>query len=105
MLSDDFAALKAVVHAGIGFIGLSDFANTLEYAAVIFVAKLFCDLLQRVSAHSQLQVLHILFAESGFELIHQRLRYRRFLHIHRKVRLFVFLSAMGVGIGLLKFLQ
>ena len=37
--------------------------------------------------------------------IHQCLCYRCFLHILRRVRLLVFLSAVGVGIGLLKFLQ
>lgn len=105
MLSDDFAALKAVIHAGIGFIGLSDLSDAFENATVIFVAQLFGDLLQRVAAHTQFKDLHILFAERGLELIHQRLCYRCFLHILRRVRLLVFLSAVGVGIGLLKFLQ
>ena len=105
MLPGDFAALKAIVHTGVGFIGLSDLADALENAAVIFVAQLFGDLLQRVAAHTQFKDLHILFAERGLELIHQRLRYRCFLHILRRVRLLVFLSAVGVGIGLLKFLQ
>ena len=72
---------------------------------MIFVAQLFGDLLQRVAAHTQFKDLHILFAKRGLELIHQRLCYHCFLHILRRVRLLVFLSAVGVGIGLLKFLQ
>ena len=86
-------------------LSLSDFSDALEHAAVIFVAQLFGNLLQRVAAHTQFKDLHILFAERSFELIHQCLRYHCFLHILRRVRLLVFLSAVGVGIGLLKFLQ
>lgn len=105
MLPGDFAALKAVIHAGVGLVSPPNFTDALEHAAVIFVAQLFGNLLQRVAAHTQFKDLHILFAERGLELIHQRLRYHCFLHILRRVRLHVFLSAVGVGIGLLKFLQ
>ena len=100
MLSDDFAALKAVVHAGIGFIGLSDLADALEHSAVIFVAQLFGNSLQRIAIHAHFKNLLIFFAECGLELIHQRLCYRCFLHILLRVRLLVFLSAVGVGICL-----
>ncbi len=55
--------------------------DALENAAVIFVAQLFGNLLQRVAAHTQFKDLHILFAERSFELIHQCLCYRCFLHI------------------------
>lgn len=61
--------------------------------------------LQMLFLYTQFKDLHILFAERGLELIHQCLCYRCFLHILRRVRLLVFLSAVGVGIGLLKFLQ
>ena len=61
--------------------------------------------LQMLFLYTQFKDLHIFFAERGLELIHQCLCYRCFLHILRRVRLLVFLSAVGVSIGLLKFLQ
>ena len=86
MLSDDFAALKAVVHAGIGFIGLSDLSDALEHAAVIFVAQLFGDLLQRVAAHTQFKDLHCskypnsVYSVSRFDDAEGNIRYKRIPH-------------------------
>ena len=86
MLSDDFAALKAVVHAGIGFIGLTDLSDALEHAAVIFVAQLFGDLLQRVAAHTQFKDLHCskypnsVYSVSRFDDAEGNIRYKRIPH-------------------------
>lgn len=65
MLSDDFAVLKAVIHSGVGFMGLSDLADTLENATVIFVAQLFSELLQCIAAHTRFQNLQMLFADGS----------------------------------------
>ena len=61
--STEAGALKAQIFSGPCFISQSDLFNAFQYAAVILISQLLCDLIQRVLPHSQLQNLLILFGK------------------------------------------